>query len=176
MQNWHASYGDWVPADPNAKVSNSLCAAYNYITNVAQLAEVAAALNMDADAQTLQQLVAELQKEYTTAFYNAATQCYDKCGQASTSFGVLTVSIAWCTRRRRCGVHTPIAVAAGCDPANAMAVVHKRAGERHHEHVQQPSKPRHHRRQGAAARSDTAEPVARCGAAACAATVLTAAL
>ena len=40
LAKWHAPYGDWVPADPNTKVSNSLCAAFNYITNVNEAVQV----------------------------------------------------------------------------------------------------------------------------------------
>lgn len=56
LAKWPAPYGDWVPADANTKVSNSLCAAYNYIVNVKEAAQLATALNNSKDAATLTQV------------------------------------------------------------------------------------------------------------------------
>jgi hypothetical protein len=56
LAKWPAPYGDWVPADPNNKVSNSLCGSYNYIANVLQAVQLATALNNSQDAANLAQV------------------------------------------------------------------------------------------------------------------------
>jgi hypothetical protein len=92
LAKWHASYGDWVPADPNAKVSNSLCAAYNYITNVRQAADLATGLGNSADAAMYTQLLASVQSAYTQQFVtNSSSMCADICGQTSYSFSYQAV-------------------------------------------------------------------------------------
>jgi hypothetical protein len=78
---WSAPYGDWVPADPNTKVGNNVCAAYNYAANVQQMITMAQALEKPSDVAFLKSLYQQIQMAYG-AFYNDTTRCWGTCGQS----------------------------------------------------------------------------------------------
>ena len=86
---WKNPYGDWVPADPAAKVSNALPAAFNYVMNVRQAAALATSLGKSDDAKALNDLAATLTSAYAAAFYDPSTGCWGLCGQASAAFAWL---------------------------------------------------------------------------------------
>lgn len=68
MTNWPTPYGDWVPANPNLKVTNPFCSGYNYLVTISQAMEFALALNDIDQYQQLQQLFEEVAAEFNSAF------------------------------------------------------------------------------------------------------------
>ncbi len=94
LAKWPAPYGDWVPADPNNKVSNSLCAAFNYIINVNQAITLASVLGFSEDVANLTQLHSTLQTQYVSQFITNTSSplCADICGQTSYALSYQAVS------------------------------------------------------------------------------------
>lgn len=81
-------YGDWVPAVPSTKVGNDYCAAFNYILNVQQGAELATALGDKANATALAARAEALILEFNKA-YQGSNGCYDgMCFQTALSLAL----------------------------------------------------------------------------------------
>lgn len=91
FSKWTPSYGDWVPAGP--KVSGQVCSSFNYIQNVRQLSELAAALDKSSNASALSELEKGLVENFASAFFNTSTQCWDNCGQSAIAMSILAGAV-----------------------------------------------------------------------------------